>query len=169
MEFVGGGVVEVPAEGDAAERGVDEDGAVAVVPGEAEQSGLAGFEMSSRFGERGYGSAGAGGDGGEDISDGGHTGFDANLCGIDGAGDDAADAGDEGLLVAEADDAGGRADDIDDVTETNVSADGVPVGVEGSGGDGDTGGEAEFVCPLFREVAGDLVSPLGPVQLRPSN
>ena len=41
-ELVLRGVDEVPAEGDAAELGVDEHGAVAVVPGEAQQAGLAG-------------------------------------------------------------------------------------------------------------------------------
>ena len=56
-ELVRGGVGEVPAEGDAAERGVDEHGAVAVVPGEAQQAGLAGFEVGGGFGELGDGGA----------------------------------------------------------------------------------------------------------------
>ncbi len=43
-ELVLRGVDEVPAEGDAAEFGVDEDGAVAVVPAQAEEAGLAGAD-----------------------------------------------------------------------------------------------------------------------------
>ena len=42
-ELVLRGVQQVPAEGDAAELRVDEHGAVAVVPGEAQQAGLAGL------------------------------------------------------------------------------------------------------------------------------
>ena len=54
-ELIGCGVVEVPAEGDAAEGWVDQDGAVAVVPGEAEEAGLAGLEAGGGFAERGDG------------------------------------------------------------------------------------------------------------------
>ena len=77
--------------------------------------------------------------------------------GIDRAGNDAADAGDEGLPIAEADDAGGGADDVDYVAEADVGAERVPVGVECAGGDGDSGGEAEGFGPLCGEMAGDLV------------
>ncbi len=102
----------------------------------------------------------AGGDGGEDVADGGEAGFDADAVGVDGAGDDAADAGDEGLGVGDADDAGGGADDVDDVAEADVRADGIPVGVEGAGGDGDAGGEAQLLRPRGGEMAGDAVGGL---------
>ncbi len=42
-EFVLGGVGETPADGDAGDFRVDEDGTVSVIPGEAEEAGLAGF------------------------------------------------------------------------------------------------------------------------------
>ena len=58
-ELVLRGVDEVPAEGDAAELGIDEDGAVAVVPGEAEQAGLAGAIVVEAFRECGDVGAGA--------------------------------------------------------------------------------------------------------------
>ena len=94
-ELVLRGVGEAPAERDAAEFGVDQDGAVAVVPGEAQQAGLAGAVVFEAFGERGDGGAGAAGDGFEDVAGGGEAGFDAGARGIDRAGDDAADAGDQ--------------------------------------------------------------------------
>ena len=37
------GVHQIPAEGDAAQFGIDQHGAVAVVPGEAQQAGLSGL------------------------------------------------------------------------------------------------------------------------------
>ena len=42
MEFVLGGVEEVPAERDSAKVGVHENGAITVVPGNAEKAGLSG-------------------------------------------------------------------------------------------------------------------------------
>src|SRR6202021_1401982 len=119
-KFVSGGVGERPAEGDAAERRVDEYGAVAVVPGEAKESGLSGDVLCGDFGKVADGGLRAGGDGLEDVADRGKASFDADLVGIHGTGDNAADAGDEGLLVGDADDAGRRADDVDDVAEADV-------------------------------------------------
>ena len=156
-QLVGRGVVQVPAKGDAAERGVDQDGAVAVVPGEAEQAGLPGLELGSGFGERGDRGSGAGCNGSEDIADRGHARFDADAVRIDRARDDAADAGDERLLVAETDDAGRGADDVDHVAKADVGADGVPVRVERANGNGNACSQAEGLRPLCREVAGDLV------------
>ena len=43
-QIVLSGVRQVPAQGDAAEFGIDQNGAVAVIPGEAKETGLAGFE-----------------------------------------------------------------------------------------------------------------------------
>ena len=80
-ELVLRGVEEVPAEGDAAEFGVDEDGAVAVVPAEAEEAGLAGAIGFEALGEVGDCDAGAAGDGFEDVAGGGEAGFDAGEAG----------------------------------------------------------------------------------------
>ncbi len=73
------------------------------------------------------------------------------------AGDDAADAGNEGGALLHGDDAGGGADDVDDVAFAAARADGVPVRVEGADGDRNAGVEAECVGPLGREMAGDVV------------
>jgi hypothetical protein len=156
-ELVLSGVDEVPAEGDAAELGIDEDGAVAVVPGEAEEAGLSGTVAVEAFGEVGDGVAGAGGDGVEDVAGGGEAGFDAGELRMDAAGDDAADAGDEGGLLRHGDDAGGGAHDVNDVAFAAAGADGVPVGVEGTDGDGNAGAEAELCGPLGGEMAGEMV------------
>ena len=48
VQLVGSGVVQVPAEGDAAQRGVHQHGAVAIIPGKPEQAGL----PRAIFGER---------------------------------------------------------------------------------------------------------------------
>ena len=154
-ELVLRGVGEVPAEGDAAQFGVDEHGAVAVVPGEAEQAGLPGaivFQALGKLGDRGSGAAG---DGFEDVAGGGEAGFDAGVVGVHAAGDDAADAGDELGLFRHGDDAGGGADDVDHVAFAAARADGVPVRVEGADGDGDAGLEAPSFGPIGGEVPGD--------------
>ena len=59
--------------------------------------------------------------------------------------------------VAHGDDAGGGADDVDDVAFAAAGADGVPVRVERADGDGDAGAQAELRGPLGREMAGDVV------------
>jgi hypothetical protein len=111
------------------------------------------------FGERLDGGPGAAGDGFEDVADGGESGFDAVVIGVNGAVHDAADAGDQAGIPGDGHDAGGGADDIDDVTFADVGADGVPMGVEGAGGDRDAGAEAKFRGPFGAEVAGDGVGP----------
>jgi len=157
-ELVLGGVDEVPAEGDAAEGRVDEDGAVAVVPGEAEEAGLSGLVGVESDGEIFDGGSGAASDGFEDVSGGGEAGFDADEAGVDGAGDDAAHAGNKRGLRLHGDDAGGGTDDVDDVADAAACADGVPVCVERADGDGDAWLEAEFFGPLGAEVAGEVVA-----------
>src|SRR5208283_3107299 len=61
-EFVLRGVGETPAEGDAAQFGVHQDGAVAIVPGEAQETGLAGAISIESARKLGYGGSGAAGD-----------------------------------------------------------------------------------------------------------
>ena len=78
-ELVLRGVDEVPAERDAAEFGIDEHGAVAVVPGEAQQAGLAGAIVFEALRELGDVGAGAACDGFEDVAGGGEAGFDAGV------------------------------------------------------------------------------------------
>ena len=78
-ELVLRGVYEIPAEGDAAEFGIDEDGAVAVVPTEAQEAGLTGFVGFKTLGERRDGGGGTAGDAVEDVANGGEAGFDTGM------------------------------------------------------------------------------------------
>ena len=121
---------------------------------EAGLTGAVGFEALGELADLGSGAAG---DGFEDVSGCGEACLDAGIAGVDAAGDDAADAGDELGLFGHGDDAGGGADDVDDVAFAAASADGVPVGVEGADGDGDACGEAEFGGPVGGEGSGDVV------------
>jgi len=157
-ELVLRGVDEVPAKGDAAEFGVDEDCAVAVVPADAEQAGLAGLVGLEPFRECGDGGVGAAGDGVEDIACSREAGFDAGVAGMDAAGHDTADAGNEFGLAGHGNDAGGGADDVDGIAFADVGADGVPVRVECAYGDGDAGAQAEGRGPFGRKMAGELVA-----------
>src|SRR5690348_2855176 len=159
-ELVLSRVLQIPAESNAAQVGVDEDGAVAIVPGHAEKARLAGaiiFEAGAEGGDRG---AGAAGDGFENIAGGGEARFDAREGGMDAAADDAANSGDELRGARDADDAGGSADDVDDVFFEQARADGVPMSVERTDGNGDAGAEAEFFSPGEREMASKLVGGL---------
>ena len=156
-ELVLRGVEEVPAEGDAAEFGVDEYGAVAVVPTEAKEAGLAGAIGFEALGEVADFDARAARDGFEDVAGGGEAGFDAGEVGMDAARDDAADAGDEFGFFRHGDDAGGGADDVDDIAFAAACADGVPVGVECADGYGDSGFEAHLGGPFFGESSGDVI------------
>ena len=96
----GAGGVEGLAEEEAGEHGIDEDGAVAVVPVEGEQAARAGAGGGGLGGECGVQGGVALADDldppFEDVADGGLAGLDAVEAGQDRALDDAADAGDVG-------------------------------------------------------------------------
>ncbi len=168
VDFVGGGV-EGLAEDEAGEAGVGEDGAVAVVPVEGEEAGLAGLEGGEgglhglEFGVGG-GAVGIGDEvvdePEEEVADGALAGFEAEVAGEDGAVDDAAEAGDVGEGLGGGVDhqvAGAGAEDLDEGAGADAGADGAHVGIEGPDGDGDAGAEAEFFGPGGAEVAGGLV------------
>ena len=96
----GAGGVEGLADEEAGEHGVDEDGAVAVVPIEGEQAaraGAGGGGFAGQLGvEGGVALADAFDPPFEDVADGGLAGLDAVVAGKDRAFDDAANAGDIG-------------------------------------------------------------------------
>src|SRR5260221_8923588 len=92
-EFVLRGGLQIPAESDAAEIGIDEHRAVAVVPGHAEQTGLAGAVGFDALRESLHVSASASGDRVKNIADGGKAGLDAGMFGMHAAGDGAANSG----------------------------------------------------------------------------
>jgi hypothetical protein len=155
--------VEGEAEDEAGELGVDEDGAVAVVPVEREQAGGAGPEGIGLLLElrelRMAGAAGVGDEPVEDVADRGLAGLDAVVAGQDRAVDDAADPGDVGQpggVGGGGDVAGGGADDLDQAAGADAGADRAAVGVEGADGDGDARGQAERLGPVRGEPAGDL-------------
>src|ERR1700678_3576353 len=76
---------------------------------------------------------------------------------MDAAGNDSAYAGDEGGVLLYGDDAGRGTDDVDDVALAAAGAEGVPMSVECTDGDGDAGAKAEFFGPLGGEMAGEVV------------
>ena len=124
--------------------------AVAVVPAQAQQAGLAGAVLVEALGEVADFRSGAFCDGLEDVAGGGEAGLNAGVGRVHAAGDDAADAGDERGLLFHGDDAGGGADDVDDVALAAACADRVPVGVKGAYGDWDTSFETHCVGPVWR-------------------
>ncbi len=142
----------------AAQFGVDEHSAIAIVPGEPEQTGLARAVVLEAFREFGDGGSGAACDGFEDIAGSGESGLDAGVTGMDGTGDHTADAGDQAGLIADGHDAGGGADHVDHIADANAGADGVPMRVEGADRDRDAGAQAEFLRPCGGEVSGDLIA-----------
>ena len=76
-ELVLRGVLQLPAQSDAAQVRIHQDCAVAIVPTEPQQAGLAGavvFQAAAEFGDGGVGAAG---DGAEDVACGREAGFDA--------------------------------------------------------------------------------------------
>ena len=152
--------VERGAEGEAGEERIDEDGAVAVVPVEREQAGLAGLQFGGFCGEDGveFGVAEhAFYEPLEDVADGGLAGFESVVAGEDGAFDDAADAGDVGDGFVGGDHAaiaGGGSDDFDERALGDAGTDGAVVDVHLADGDGDAGGESEFFGPFGAEGAG---------------
>jgi len=149
------------AEEQAGEPLVDEDGAVAIVPVEGEQAALAGLlagDFGAEFAVRGAVALADDLDPPfEDVADGGLAGLDAVKLGEDGALDDAADAGDVGHGLLGGDDAavaGRGADDLDERALVDAAADGAVVHVEFADGDGDAGGQAEFLGPFRAKFTG---------------
>ena len=157
-EFILGSVYKVPTQRDAAQLGIDQHGAVAIVPAQAQEAGLARLVALKALGERGHGGLGAAGDGFKDVAHGGEAGLDAGVSRMHAARDHAADAGNQLRLARHGDDAGGGADDIDHVALADVGADGVPVRVECAHGDGNSGAQAELRGPLRGEMAGQVVA-----------
>src|SRR5215469_6920069 len=148
-------VRKIPAEGDTAEFGIYQYGAVAVVPGEAEQPGLSGSKMLKPGGELRDASSSAAADCLENVARGREAGFDAGLRGMHRTWNDAANARDEARIVAHGDNAGGSADDIDHVAGPHASADRVPMRVEGSDGDRDARAQAELFRPARIQDSGE--------------
>ena len=73
------------------------------------------------------------------------------------SGHHATDSGHQRLLLTHSDDAGGSADDIDDISQADVRRNGIPVGVERADRDGNTGTKSETRGPFGAESAGDAV------------
>ena len=93
----------------------------------------------------------------KDVAGGGEAGFDAGVSGVNASLHYSAEAGNELRLAGDADDAGGGADYVDHVFFERARADGIPVGIEGADGNGNSGAQAEFFGPDGRESTGDFV------------
>src|SRR5271170_1538981 len=156
-EFVLRSALQIPTEGDAAQIGIDEDGAVAVIPGDAEKSGLPSAIIFQALAERGNVCTCAGGDGAENVTDGGEARFNSGTKRVNAAVHDTAHSGNEIDGRGDADDAGGSADDVDHVICTAACTDGVPVRVEGTDGNGNTGFESQLFGPMRGEMACDVI------------
>ncbi len=142
-QFVARVVIQIPPERDAAEVGVHENRAVAVVPGEAEQSRLAGPVLLEAVREHADRRARAPRDRLEDVADGGEACLDAHVVRMHRSRHDAADAGHAVGLFRDRDDARARPDDVDDVALLDARADGVPVCVERADRNRNPGAQAE--------------------------
>src|SRR5208337_2079597 len=157
-EFVLGRMREGPAEGHAAELRIHQHRAVAVIPGQAQQTGLAWPEIFESLGKLGDGLSGAPGNGIENIARGREARLDAGLLGMDRTRHDAADSGYEPRLIAHGDYAGGSADDVYNVAGARARADGIPVSVECPNRNGDASLQAQFSGPFRAEPPSELVA-----------
>lgn len=155
-KLVLGGVDEVTAQRNAAQIRVDQHGAVAVVPGKAQESGLAWEVALKTLGQALYISPGTASDGFEDVSGGGETCLNSSEIGVYATGNDAAHTRNQLSLLRDGDDAGGSPYDVDDVAYAATGADGVPVGVEGSDGNGDSRIQIHPGCPEGAKLTGNL-------------
>ena len=122
---------EMPAERDAAQFGIHQNGSVAVIPAETQKAGLAGAIAVQARCQLRSGFAAAASDRFEDIADGRETRFDARvILGSTEPGTTPQTPGIKLRPVAEADDTCGRADDIHDIAQTDACAHCIPVRVE---------------------------------------
>jgi len=143
------------------EQRIDQDGAVAVVPVEGEQAALSGPQARGLAGqlrvERGVAAANLPDPPFEDVAHRGLSGLDPVEAREDGAGHDAADAGDVGNFAAARDDgavAGRGADHLDQRALGDAAADRAVVHVERAGGQDDARFEPEPARPGRAEGAG---------------
>ena len=162
-------VREAPAERDAAQFGIHQHGAVAVVPGEPQQAGLAGAVAAPGPRESSATVVPARRAMASKISPVAESPASMPVQrGMDRARHHAAHAGDQAALLADGHDAGGGAHHVDHVAQPHAGADGVPVRVERAHREsGMPGAQPELLRPLGGEVAGDLVRGLrsGPPSL----
>ena len=129
--------VSFQPERDAAQLGIHQHRAIAVVPWEAQQAGFARAKVFDSLGELGYGGSRASGDGFEYVAGGGKSGFDARHRRMHRAMHHSTDAGNQVSFLRNGDDAGGGSDHVDDVAGPDARRDRVPMRVECADGDRD--------------------------------
>src|SRR5579863_423280 len=156
-EFVLRCVLQIPSKRHATKICVNQDSAVAVVPGHAQQARLTRGIFFEAFAEFLNTCAGSARDRFEDITRCGKPGFDAGVIRMNASFYDATYSGDQLRLTGDSDDAGGSADDVDDVALVGARADGIPVSVESSDGNRDAGAQSKLFRPIRRQRSGEVV------------
>ena len=134
--------------------GVHQDGPVAVVPRQPEQSGLAGAEIGTPIRQLGQRLSGSLGDRVEQLSHRREPRLDPEGAGMDRAGHHPRDSRDRARRRRDCHDAGRAADHVDDVTLGDPGTDRVPMGIESADRDRDSRREAESLGPCGGELAG---------------
>src|SRR5579863_306365 len=132
-------------------------GAVAIVPGHAQQAGLTGTIIFQTGAQGRDIATRAGSDCVEYVTHGGESGLDSGAQRMNAALHNAANSRHEVYRWSDANNAGGRADDIYYVVGPAAGANRIPVSVERSYGNRNTGGEPQFFSPERREPAGNLI------------
>ncbi len=156
-QFILRGALQIPTQGDAAQVRIHQHGAVAVVPGHAQQAGLPGAVVFQSLTQRLHVSSRASCDGVEDVSHCGEAGFDAGAPRMHASLHHATDAGHKVHRGRDADDAGRRADHVHHVVGAAAGADRVPVRVEGTDRNRDAGFQAQLSGPFRRKRSRDLI------------
>jgi hypothetical protein len=142
------GVGEAPAQRYAAQFRIHQHGAVAIVPGEAQQARLAGAVVLQTARKLRHGGSGAARHRFENIAGGGEPRLNARACGIDGAWNHAANARNQRGMLADCHDASGGSHHVDHVSQSHARADGIPVRVECAHWNRNACPQSQFFGPL---------------------
>ena len=147
-QFVLRGVRQLPAERHAAEFGIHQHRAVAVVPGHPQQSGLARCERLEPLDSAATVDPGAACDRIEDIAGGRKARLDAGESRMNAARHNAADTRNQLRLFGDGHDARRGADNVHHVAGPAAGADRIPMGVERAHRNRNTRTQPEFRGPL---------------------
>ena len=149
-EFVGCRALQIPAQSDTAQVGIDQHGTVSVVPGETQQSGLSGAIVLKLPTEARDIGAGARCNPIEDVAYCGESRFDAGALRMNTSRHHAANARHEIDGRRDSDDASGCSNDVHNVVGAAAGTNGIPVGIECSYRNGNSRLQSEFLCPMRR-------------------
>ena len=148
-EFILRCVQQVPTKRHAAQLGIYQNSAIAIIPGETKKTCLSGairFQTLTEFRDIGVC---APRDGFENISGRRKAGFDAGIRRMHTARHHSADTRDKTIGMLHRDNAGRGADHVHHVAFLAAHADRIPMRVQGADRDGDAGLQAKLLCPIF--------------------